>query len=506
MKTFLSVALLFISQALVSASDAASITLGGDPVMECDATLKGEIVSGDAKVLENFIKNQNWTTDRNGLPHIDKTKKLCLDSPGGNYLEGVKIGEVISYKGISTAVGSERVCESACGLAFMYGTALGIEGLHAPARRLHPKGKLGFHAPSILINSGTYNESAVNEAYKVAISSIKAFSDSRKNLEIDFPEDLFLEMLGTPPDQMRYVTTVQDAALWGIEVFPVGDPVGTRDKIASYACINAYDNVQGFRTNERQSLPSGGAGFIRNVSHEEGFIHVETEPWFFAEGTYTCTLSAKKERLNLATKKVNWEADVANFGGVNYSKIYRSFFFDPSLPIVSLPTQGDISDHKIFQFLAGEISLPQKATVRADPQKSLSGVKQLNAGTSFTFPESHRLRANEKDEALLNLSRNERREVQRRLTLLGFDTKGVDGSFGPNSRSAIQAWQQQRSFPVSGYLNRAQKVLLFSDSQSLYDKWLADEAKKPKKSKKRRVKVCQRGPLGLLINCRIEWR
>ena len=111
--------------------------------------------------------------------------------------------------------------------------------------------------------------------------------------------------------------------------------------------------------------------------------------------------------------------------------------------------------------------------------------------------------ATEDDEALLNLSRDDRREIQRRLTLLGFDTKGADGAFGPNTRAAIMKWQGERNFPPSGYLKAAQRVLLFSDSQESYEAWQEEEAKKPKK---RRVRVCQRGPLGLLINCRMEWR
>ena len=43
----------------------------------------------------------------------------------------------------------------------------------------------------------------------------------------------------------------------------------------------------------------------------------------------------------------------------------------------------------------------------------------------------------------LNLTRNERRAIQRNLTLLEFDTRGIDGIFGPRSRGAIRNWQQE---------------------------------------------------------------
>ncbi|TVP71261.1 MAG: lytic murein transglycosylase [Rhodobacteraceae bacterium] len=44
----------------------------------------------------------------------------------------------------------------------------------------------------------------------------------------------------------------------------------------------------------------------------------------------------------------------------------------------------------------------------------------------------------------------DRREIQERLTRAGFDTQGTDGVIGPNSESAIRAYQQARGLPVTG--------------------------------------------------------
>jgi peptidoglycan hydrolase-like protein with peptidoglycan-binding domain len=60
----------------------------------------------------------------------------------------------------------------------------------------------------------------------------------------------------------------------------------------------------------------------------------------------------------------------------------------------------------------------------------------------------------------LNLSRNARREVQTNLTLLNYNTRGVDGIFGRGSRGAILNWQQSNGFPQSSYLTRDQINLL----------------------------------------------
>jgi len=52
----------------------------------------------------------------------------------------------------------------------------------------------------------------------------------------------------------------------------------------------------------------------------------------------------------------------------------------------------------------------------------------------------------------LDLSRDERRAVQENLTLLGYDTRGVDGVFGRGTRAAIAAWQKDEGFDPTGYL------------------------------------------------------
>ncbi|KQB95315.1 peptidoglycan-binding protein [Loktanella sp. 1ANDIMAR09] len=59
-------------------------------------------------------------------------------------------------------------------------------------------------------------------------------------------------------------------------------------------------------------------------------------------------------------------------------------------------------------------------------------------------------------EDALNLTRNERRAIQRNLTLLEFDTRGVDGIFGPGTRGAIRNWQQNNGFAQTSYLTTEQ--------------------------------------------------
>ncbi len=64
------------------------------------------------------------------------------------------------------------------------------------------------------------------------------------------------------------------------------------------------------------------------------------------------------------------------------------------------------------------------------------------------------------EERLLGLTQDERREVQRRLTALGYNTYGVDGDLGANSRRAMAAWQRDENQRASGYLTADQLRLL----------------------------------------------
>jgi len=67
-------------------------------------------------------------------------------------------------------------------------------------------------------------------------------------------------------------------------------------------------------------------------------------------------------------------------------------------------------------------------------------------------------------EAALGLGSAQRREVQESLSLLGHDPRGIDGLFGPGSRTAIRLWQRANNLPETGYLTGEQAALLRSQS------------------------------------------
>ncbi len=71
--------------------------------------------------------------------------------------------------------------------------------------------------------------------------------------------------------------------------------------------------------------------------------------------------------------------------------------------------------------------------------------------------------ANQQTEDQIHLTKAKRREVQRTLTKLGFDTKAT-GKFDDSTRAAVARWQEERGYRSTGFLDPAQHKALLSES------------------------------------------
>jgi len=65
----------------------------------------------------------------------------------------------------------------------------------------------------------------------------------------------------------------------------------------------------------------------------------------------------------------------------------------------------------------------------------------------------------------VGLDKAKRRDVQRRLTRLGFGTK-VNGRFDKSTRAVIASWQAARGYPNTGFLSTPQHQALLTESVS----------------------------------------
>ncbi len=67
--------------------------------------------------------------------------------------------------------------------------------------------------------------------------------------------------------------------------------------------------------------------------------------------------------------------------------------------------------------------------------------------------------ATQQTEDQVGLDKRKRRDVQRTLTRLGFDTK-ANGKFDAPTRAVIARWQEARGYPKTGFLNTPQHQAL----------------------------------------------
>jgi peptidoglycan hydrolase-like protein with peptidoglycan-binding domain len=97
--------------------------------------------------------------------------------------------------------------------------------------------------------------------------------------------------------------------------------------------------------------------------------------------------------------------------------------------------------------------------VKAGPSTTIRD--QLASVDPATFADE----ATQQTEDQIGLDKRKRRDVQRRLTGLGFDTK-LNGRFDESTRAVITRWQEARGYPKTGFLNTLQHQALLTESVS----------------------------------------
>jgi uncharacterized caspase-like protein len=82
--------------------------------------------------------------------------------------------------------------------------------------------------------------------------------------------------------------------------------------------------------------------------------------------------------------------------------------------------------------------------------------------TTGTDPATFTEEADQTAEDQIGLDKGQRRDVQRRLNGLGFDTK-ITGKFDEDTRAVITRWQAARGYPKTGFLNQLQHKALLAE-------------------------------------------
>jgi len=114
---------------------------------------------------------------------------------------------------------------------------------------------------------------------------------------------------------------------------------------------------------------------------------------------------------------------------------------------------------------------------------ALARIAELQNGPSTTTrnlttgidPATFTAAADQTSEDQIGLDRSQRRDVQRRLTGLGFDVK-ASGKFDEATRTVLTRWQAARGYPQTGFLNTLEHKALVSEIASTKVASADDEA------------------------------
>ncbi len=160
-------------------------------------------------------------------------------------------------------------------------------------------------------------------------------------------------------------------------------------------------------------------------------------------------------------------ADLA--GAVEGSRVLRSHgFLSPALPFLPAgdraevaPPSGPSEAEAALWAAAQELNTPGafRAYLEEYPDGAFAAEARGRAEALEAEAADPLARA-EAAEAALDLSRAQRQQIQRDLTILDFNTRGIDGIFGPGTRGAIRGWQSSRGFEATGFLTGAQIAVL----------------------------------------------
>lgn len=193
----------------------------------------GEISRGDADNLGKALKEA--TTAAHSVV-------VSLDSPGGSLIEGLQMADLVHQYHVSTYVGSDAKCISACAIIFMGGAKrVGDETI--PDRMLHPNGELGFHAP--VLPKGMFDAGGNAPAPIAATLERQVLAAALQFAELTdrhgWQPSLVQAALDARADnQLVSVSTVGDAGRWFIRLDAEQELRLLGVSAAQYLCSNLH--------------------------------------------------------------------------------------------------------------------------------------------------------------------------------------------------------------------------------------------------------------------------
>jgi len=172
-------------------------------------TVSGDITRGD---MDRFQRVVSEVCGKYEQPEVPLAITAALDSPGGDYLEGIRLGNLFWRNGYATLVRRDAECYSAAAFAFLGGAYLGTVGGWGADRTVELGASVGFH--------GFYSESSEAVMLRDGIERGKILSmilaDYATALRIDM--DFVLQSLEKGPHELLTLRTVGQFRQLGIKV------------------------------------------------------------------------------------------------------------------------------------------------------------------------------------------------------------------------------------------------------------------------------------------------
>lgn len=214
--------------------------------------LEGEILEGDSDRVAQALRDADISYQQDSWRQI----VISLDSPGGEFHEGINLATSFRRLGLATVVRAGDGCYSACAIAFLGGVDLPKDPTpvgegeplpsQKPSRSLEKGARLGFHAPYLSISDGNYEAGLVQDAYRAAVLGIARLIAVADQLYI-VPAELPW-LLAPDRDEMYMADDVDAVGFLGIEYadysYQIRDSYGFTQSMILNGCVNRYYHLQ----------------------------------------------------------------------------------------------------------------------------------------------------------------------------------------------------------------------------------------------------------------------
>ncbi|TNF19963.1 MAG: hypothetical protein EP318_12855 [Rhodobacteraceae bacterium] len=226
---------LSISLVSLAFSGAVAMEIGPGQDGVCLATLSGEIGSGDLATIRALDLAPPATWDG---PEDGRWKRLCLNSPGGDFRESLAIARHLVTERIGTVIAEDATCSGTCALVFMFGTVAQGQASGLTSRQLHVGGTLAFQRPQPAVPAGDAPDGGADGLVQTMLGFHALASRMRPDVSRPFLDADLIEALRSLGDaESLAIDTVNKAGRWGIGVIGFKAPA-LSDRAFFHACQN----------------------------------------------------------------------------------------------------------------------------------------------------------------------------------------------------------------------------------------------------------------------------